>query len=279
MSNKANVNYQLSVISSLFTVYCLLLTVVLSGCIALEPKDDPVKRDIDGLKRSMAVEQQKLVRLEEEIKKSSELQTKRFDAADEARQREKAGVNASIDKIREDMAFIRGRFDEATQAAKKANEEAAAIREKTDSELKARNSEQSNRLASIQEQLATLEKKLTALDEKIASLEHAKMSSVPEEVQKQVDKQEAKHTKPDELYDEAIKLIKDKDYSNALEKFSRFISLFSAHDLASNAQYWIGEIYYAQKDYERAVLEFNEVVQKYPKGKKVSAALLKQGMA
>ncbi|MBI5875266.1 MAG: hypothetical protein HZB81_05390, partial [Deltaproteobacteria bacterium] len=77
------INYQLSVISSLLTVNCLLLT-VLSGCIALEPKDDPVKRDIDGLKRSMAVEQQKLVRLEEGIKKSSELQTKRFDAADEA---------------------------------------------------------------------------------------------------------------------------------------------------------------------------------------------------
>ena len=38
-------------------------------------------------------------------------------------------------------------------------------------------------------------------------------------------------------------------------------------------------MYYAQKDYERAVLEFNEVVKKYPKGKKVPAALLKQGMA
>lgn len=272
---------------SLLTAYCLLLA-VLQGCIALEPKDDPVKRDIDGLKRSMAVEQQKIVRLEEEIKKSSELQTKRFDATDEGRQRDKAAVNASIDKIREDMAFVRGRFDETAQAVKKTNEDIAALREKTDSELRTHSSELNNRLAAMQNQIAALEKRLSSLDEKLASLEHVKASpdrniqgqaSAPEEIPKQVDKQEAKPPKPDELYNEAIKLTKDKDYSNALEKFGRFLSLFPEHNLASNAQYWIGETYYAQKDYERAVLEFNEVVQKYPKGKKVSAALLKQGMA
>ncbi len=272
----------------LLTAYCLLLTVVSSGCIALEPKDDPVKRDIDGLKQSMAVEQQKLVQLEDEIKKNSELQTKRFDAAEEARQREKAAVNASIDKIKEDMAFIRGRFEETAQTVKKTNEDIVAVHEKTDSELRIHNSELNNKFASIQNQIAALGKRLSSLDEKIVSLEHAKTSpdrniqgqaSVPEEVPKQADKQEAKPPKPDELYNEAIKLTKDKDYANALEKFSRFLSLFPEHNLAPNAQYWIGEIYYAQKDYERAVLEFNEVVKKYPKSKKVSAALLKQGIA
>lgn len=264
--------------SLLFTAYCLLLT-VLSGCIALEPKDDPVKRDIDGLKRSMAIEQQKVVRLEDEIKKNSELQAKRLDSIDEAHQREKAGINASIDKIKEDMAFLRGRFEETAQTVKKTNEDIAAAREKTDSELRTHNSELNNKFTSIQNQIAALEKRLSSLDEKIASLEHVPDRDIQGQAPKQGDKEEAKPPKPDELYNEAMKLIKDKDYSNALEKFSRFISLFSAHDLASNAQYWIGEIYYAQKDYERAVLEFNEVVQKYPKSKKVSAALLKQGIA
>lgn len=273
--------------SLLLTANCALLA-VLSGCISLEPKDDPVKRDIDGLKQGMALQQQKIARIEDEINKGSALQAKRLDSIEEARQREKAGANASIDKIKEDMAFLRGIFDETAQALKKTNEDIAAVREKTDSELRTHNLELNNRLTSIQSQLAALEKRLSSLDEKIVSLEHAKTSpdiniqgqiSASEGASKQIDKQEAKPPKPDELYNEAIKLTKDKDYAKALEKFGRFLSLFPDHSLASNAQYWIGEAYYAQKDYERAVLEFNEVIQKYPKGKKVPAALLKQGMA
>ena len=61
--------------------------------------------------------------------------------------------------------------------------------------------------------------------------------------------------------------------------FKKFINLFPNHDLADNAQYWIGEAYYAEKEYERAVIELNEVIKKYPKGDKVAASMVKQGMA
>ncbi|MEE9591314.1 MAG: tetratricopeptide repeat protein, partial [Thermodesulfobacteriota bacterium] len=45
------------------------------------------------------------------------------------------------------------------------------------------------------------------------------------------------------------------------------------------AQYWIGEIFYAKGDWERAILEFDDVIKKYPKGDKVPAALLKEGLS
>lgn len=262
----------------LATLFFLLLS-VFSGCVAIEPKEDPVKRDMDALKQGMAAQRQRLAQLEDEIGKNSSLQAKRLDAIDEARQKEKANTNASIDKIREDMASLRGRFEETAQAVKKTNEDIASAKEKTGAEVKAQTLELNNRLASIQNRIEALEKKISSLDEKIAAIESAKASSTQEEAPKQADKQGAKPTKPDDLYNEALKLAKDKDYPNAIEKFGRFLSLFPNHDLASNAQYWIGEAYYDQKDYERAVLEFNEVVKKYPKGKKVPAALLKQGMA
>ena len=51
------------------------------------------------------------------------------------------------------------------------------------------------------------------------------------------------------------------------------------HELADNAQYWLGEVYYDQKDYARALTEFRATVTAYPRGNKVADALLKVGFA
>ncbi|MCP4371246.1 MAG: tol-pal system protein YbgF, partial [Deltaproteobacteria bacterium] len=48
---------------------------------------------------------------------------------------------------------------------------------------------------------------------------------------------------------------------------------------ADNAQFWIGEIYYREKWYEKAILEYQKVIENYPKGNKDQASLLKQGFA
>ena len=234
--------------------YTLMLLSV-SGCLAITPEDDPVKADMDSFKQDMTVQQRKLTSIGEAV------------------QKEKANMNASIDKIKEDMVFLSGKLEESAVEVKKIKNDMGLLQAKAVDSKEV--TEMNSRLVSVQERFSALEKRLTAIDEKLAVMEQAKISSA-EEAKKDVNNQEVK---PDELYNEAIKLIKDKDYLNAIEKFTRLISLFPNHDLASNAQYWIGEIYYAQKDYERAVLEFNEVVKKYPQSKKVPAALLKQGMA
>ncbi|MEE8291463.1 MAG: tetratricopeptide repeat protein, partial [Candidatus Tectomicrobia bacterium] len=46
-----------------------------------------------------------------------------------------------------------------------------------------------------------------------------------------------------------------------------------------HAQYWIGASLYTLKQYEAAIVAFDEVVQKYPQDTKVPAAILKQGFA
>ena len=61
-----------------------------------------------------------------------------------------------------------------------------------------------------------------------------------------------------------------------------FLSLIKGHpksDYADNAQFWIAESYYREKWYERAILEYQTVIEKYPKGNKVPSAKHKQGMA
>jgi tol-pal system protein YbgF len=80
-------------------------------------------------------------------------------------------------------------------------------------------------------------------------------------------------------YNKAWKLIETKDYRGAIEGFKRFLKKHSRSELADNAQYWIGESYYALKQFDQAILEFDTVRRKYPRGDKVPAALLKQGFS
>src|SRR5690606_34317546 len=56
-----------------------------------------------------------------------------------------------------------------------------------------------------------------------------------------------------------------------------FLATHPRHDYADNAQYWLGEAYYAQNDYRQALGEFRIVIETYPRGNKVPDALLKVG--
>jgi len=80
-------------------------------------------------------------------------------------------------------------------------------------------------------------------------------------------------------YDAASKLLQGKDYRGAIAQFKRFLRKHPKSTLADNAQYWVGESYYALKEFDQAILEFDVVRRKYPNGDKVPAALLKQGFA
>jgi tol-pal system protein YbgF len=80
-------------------------------------------------------------------------------------------------------------------------------------------------------------------------------------------------------YRDGIGLLQRGDNAGAIQKLREFLRKSPKSDLADDAQYWIGEAYYANRDYNRAILEFNEVLLRYPKGDKVPAALLRQAGA
>jgi len=80
--------------------------------------------------------------------------------------------------------------------------------------------------------------------------------------------------KVDDDYREGVRLVRSGQCEQAAPKFRAFIKKSPSSDLADNAQYWIGECYYGQRDYNKAIIELNEVLLKYPKGDKVPSALL-----
>lgn len=84
-------------------------------------------------------------------------------------------------------------------------------------------------------------------------------------------------TSEQELYDFAKKLFDDGDMENARIQFENFINKYPDSDNADNARFWIADSYYAEKWYEKAILEYQAVLETYPNSNKIAAARLKQG--
>ncbi len=80
-----------------------------------------------------------------------------------------------------------------------------------------------------------------------------------------------------DVYRAAVELVKSGKHDEAVTALRLFLKTYPRHDYADNAQYWLGESFYAQKDYQHALTEFRATIETYPRGNKVPDALLKVG--
>jgi tol-pal system protein YbgF len=83
----------------------------------------------------------------------------------------------------------------------------------------------------------------------------------------------------DTLYSNGLRDITSGKYDLANSEFQDYLKYYADTDLASNAQFYLGEIAYSQKQYEQAVTEYEKVLTNYPKSFKLAPARLKKGMA
>lgn len=84
---------------------------------------------------------------------------------------------------------------------------------------------------------------------------------------------------PDVLYKSAYTDYNQGQYPLAIQGFQQYLQDYGDTDLASNAQFYIGDSYYLQKDYKDAVKEYDKCIQAYPDGNKAAGAYLKKGFA
>ncbi len=88
-------------------------------------------------------------------------------------------------------------------------------------------------------------------------------------------------TKPSDqelaFYRQNYEMLQTGDFRGAFQGFRQFLQQHPRSALASNAQYWLGECYYGQRQYSQAIREFEQVLTYHPNSRKVPAALLKIG--
>ncbi len=78
-------------------------------------------------------------------------------------------------------------------------------------------------------------------------------------------------------YQLAFDLLKNGRYVESAHAFDQFLAIFPSSPLADNAQYWLAETYYVQRQFTTALPTFQAVVDSYPDSSQLPDALLKIG--
>ena len=167
-------------------------------------------------------------------------------------QRNVADLTANYDQVKSDLVAATTRADETKVQLQK---EIAQLNEKA------------ARVEEINRRVGTLEEKM----EKVAAASLAS-SAAPAPVP-----QDWKNA--EEMYDYSLGLIKGGETRKGRQILTEFASKYPDHKLLPNVFYWKGETFYAEKDYENAILSYQDVIDKYPGGDKAPDAMYKQGLS
>ena len=183
-----------------------------------------------------------------------------------------AELYATVDRLQEQLQLLRGKIEE------KENRQKNMLSGDTGDSVEAKLANLEQASLSIKDRLLRIEEYL-ALDGGAKKPTSAK--TVPEKLPGK-DKAEtppAKELAENELYAKAKQDFDSGELEAARTDFTEFLKRFPKSAIADSAQFWIGEIYYRQKWYEKAILEYQKVIENYPKGNKIQASLLKQGFS
>ena len=93
-----------------------------------------------------------------------------------------------------------------------------------------------------------------------------------------IQKAQLSDTEIKKKYENAIKLLWASKYEKAESELQN-LKKIEPDDLMPNIQYWLGEVYYAQKNFEKAIVAFGEGLEKYPESIKGPDNLLKLGLS
>jgi tol-pal system protein YbgF len=80
-------------------------------------------------------------------------------------------------------------------------------------------------------------------------------------------------------YNVAFDALKNGKYADSAQLFQSFLQLYPSGVYAPNALYWLGESYYATRNFQLAEAQFRDLVARYPTHDKASGGLLKLGLS
>jgi tol-pal system protein YbgF len=181
--------------------------------------------------------------------------------------RQTATLRAEIEQLREELRLINGRLEEVEYSLKQQKGSSAENQEI-----------RSDTVAALDEKTRRQEERLNRL-ETYLNLEAGSSQAV---IPAGGTASKIKPGQPlgdEDLYRTAKQAFDQGDLEAARQGFEELIQRYPQSKHADNSQFWIGEIYYRDKWYEKAILEYQKVIENYPNGNKVPASLLKQGFA
>ena len=189
-----------------------------------------------------------------------------------------ADTRANLQQMQRDISAIRERIDET--------------RVQVGREIGQTSRDGDQRVKTLESRLLKLEEDAKAQAEHLKNRE-AEIKQLKEAAQSAQAAQAAQANAPDGYaeaalgesdgarrdFDSGWRLFERKDFRSAAGRFREFVKKYPKSRIAANAQYWLGECHYGLKEYDKAIVELDEVRRRYPQSEKVPAALLRQGFA
>ncbi|MBU4420046.1 MAG: tol-pal system protein YbgF [Proteobacteria bacterium] len=228
-------------------LFLLLFFNILCGC--------ALHSDVVTLENRMSWLEQRNTNSEKynkELKSRLEEYIKLLDEKEQILRKQSAELHAMHDQLKTEMQLLSGRIDETDYLLKQMIE---------------------NRLERIEEAVGLNKNRITRLEQ------YLNFESDENDLKIKTKPQSSQELSENELYTVSKQAFDAGDFETARKGFKDLINKFPDSAHADNAQFWIGEIYYSEKWYEKAIVEYQKVIEKYPKGNKVPASLLKQGFA
>lgn len=216
----------------------LFLGAISAGCIPTQAQLR-MERDMEEMKRRLAEMEKNTILMRQTQK--SEVQEPM-----ETLSRKHADLQASLDTLRVEMQSITGRMEDEGRQKGEAREELTMLRDDLALKIKA------------------LEDRLFKMEEQ-AKAQPAPAPPPPQET-------------PQALYDRGVELVQKGEFAKGRESLQEFLRQQPNGPLTVNSMYWIGEAYYGEKRYENAILQFQDVIQKFGDHPKAASALFKQGL-
>jgi len=138
----------------------------------------------------------------------------------------------------------------------------------------------SGQIQALNDTMDELKVRLTKLSKQLEDMQTAQQSMAAQQAQAQQQAQAiAQAPAPDVLYNNALRDYNGAKNDLAIQEFNDYIKFYPNTDLAGNAYFYLAEIQFKAGDYQKAVPNYDLVLQNFPSGNKAAAAQLKKGFA
>lgn len=163
-----------------------------------------------------------------------------------------ADVGADLIEIREQVQALRGTVEELQRSL--------TMTKKDQKDSDAKLNEILLRMKHLEDLVNNSQKREEKLPEDAKGLTKAESGKLDRQV----------------AYELAYKEFKEGQYEEARRDFQKFLDAYPKAEYSDNAQFWLGECYYAAGNYEKAILEYEKVIKDFSDSAKVPNAMLKQ---
>jgi tol-pal system protein YbgF len=191
-------------------------------------------------------------------------------------------LKQDIDRLKHSFKQDITQAREGQQQLKKVMEQATALLSRNSADVGAQVDRLQNKLAKASGRLEESEKAIKDLNQKVAALQEqlAKLGSAGSNTpEPPTNGGNTPGVDKDTLFKNATTAFNESKHDDARSQLKVFLSRFPGDPRAAQAQYLLGETFYAQQGFPAAIQQYRKVIEHYKKSPFVPEALYKTGMS